>query len=77
VRTTVNLADDVARAVERLRRERAVGLSDAINELIRAGLVKPEARARFRQKTHDMGTAIIDYSNVWEAIESADGPAGR
>jgi metal-responsive CopG/Arc/MetJ family transcriptional regulator len=77
VRTTVNLADDVAAAVERLRKERAIGLSDAINELIRTGLVKQEVRAPFRQKTHDMGTAIVDYSNVWETIESADGPASR
>ncbi|MGH3561650.1 MAG: CopG family transcriptional regulator [Mycobacterium sp.] len=77
MRTTVNLADDVARAVERLRRERTIGLSDAINELIRAGLAKREVRTRFRQKTHDMGRAIIDYSNIWEAIESADGPASR
>jgi hypothetical protein len=77
MRTTVNLADDVARAVERVRRERAIGLSDAINELIRAGLAQPEIGARFHQQTHDMGRAVIDYSNVWEAIESADGPASR
>lgn len=77
VRTTVNLADDVARAVERFRREHTIGLSDAINELVRAGLAKREVRARFRQQTHDMGRAIIDYSNVWEAIESADGPVNR
>jgi metal-responsive CopG/Arc/MetJ family transcriptional regulator len=77
VRTTINLADDVASAVERLRRERSIGLSEAINELIRTGLAKREVRTRFRQRTHDMGGAIIDYSNVWEAIESADGPASR
>jgi metal-responsive CopG/Arc/MetJ family transcriptional regulator len=77
MRTTVNLADDVTRAVERLRRERTIGLSEAINELIRAGLSKPDPRTRFRQKTHDMGAAHFDYANVWEAIESADGSASR
>jgi metal-responsive CopG/Arc/MetJ family transcriptional regulator len=77
MRTTVNLADDVARAVDRLRRERAIGLSEAINDLVRAALAQPETRTRFRQKTHDMGRAIIDYSNVADAIESADGPASR
>ncbi|HEU0190602.1 MAG TPA: CopG family transcriptional regulator [Mycobacterium sp.] len=77
MRTTVNLADDVVHAVERLRRERALGLSDAINELIRSGLAKPDVRAAFRQQTHDMGKATIDYANVWETIESADGPASR
>jgi metal-responsive CopG/Arc/MetJ family transcriptional regulator len=77
MRTTVDLADDVVRAVERMRRERTLGLSEAINELIRAGLAKREARTRFRQQTHDMGRAIMDYSNVWEAIEAADGPASH
>jgi metal-responsive CopG/Arc/MetJ family transcriptional regulator len=77
MRTTVDLADDVVRAVERLRRESTIGLSEAINELIRAGLAKREDRTRFRQQTHDMGRAIIDYSNVWETIESADGPASH
>lgn len=77
MRTTVNLADDVARAVEQLRRERAIGLSEAINDLIRSGLTKTESHVPFTQQTHDMGTAHIDYANVWEAIEAADGAVGR
>lgn len=77
MRTTVSLADDVLAAVQRLRRERSIGLSDAVNELIRAGLAKREDHSRFQQKTYDMGKALVDYSNVWEAIEILDGPAGR
>lgn len=77
MRTTVNLADDVVRSVERVRRERAIGLSDAINELIRSGLAQPQPRIPFTQQTHDMGAAYIDYANVWEAIETADGAASR
>lgn len=77
MRTTVNLADDVARAVEQLRRDRAIGLSEAVNELIRYGLAKQEPRAPFRQTTHDMGGARIDYTNVWDAIETVDGAATR
>ena len=38
MRTTLTLADDVAAAVERLRRERSIGMSEAVNELVRAGL---------------------------------------
>jgi hypothetical protein len=76
VRTTITLADDVAAAVERVRRERSLGLSEAVNELIRSGLVAPNEQKEFTQKTHDMGPGI-DYTNVADAIETLDGPAAR
>jgi hypothetical protein len=77
MRTTVNLADDVAAGVEKLRRERGMGLSEALNDLARAGLVSAERPARqFRQKSHDLGSGI-DFSNIGEAIETLDGPATR
>jgi hypothetical protein len=76
VRTTITLAEDVAAAVERVRRERSLGLSEAVNELIRSGLVAPNKQKEFKQKTHDMGTGI-DYTNVADAIETLDGPAAH
>lgn len=77
MRTTVNLADDVAAGVEKLRRERGVGLSEALNDLARAGLVTAEKPVReFRQKSHDLGRGI-DLSNIGEAIETLDGPMAR
>jgi len=77
MRTTVNLSDDVAAGVEKLRREHGVGLSEALNELARAGLVTAKQPVReFRQKSHDLGSGI-DFSNVGEAIETLDGPATR
>jgi hypothetical protein len=76
MRTTVTLADDVAAAVEKLRRERSIGLSEAINDLVRAGLVERRKTAPFRQKAHDLGRGI-DFSNVAEAIETLDGPGAR
>lgn len=76
MRTTVTLADDVAAAVERLRRERGVGLSEAVNDLVRAGLTGPRERRPFRQKTHDLGPGI-DVSNIADALETLDGPAAR
>lgn len=74
VRTTVTLTDDVAAAVERLRRKRSIGMSEAVNELVRAGLAKQETAAPFRQEAHDLGRGV-DFSNVAEAIETLDGPA--
>ncbi|EFD17917.1 ribbon-helix-helix protein, CopG family [Mycobacterium tuberculosis] len=58
MRTTVSLADDVAAAVQRLRKERSIGLSEAVNELIRAGLTKRQVANRFQQQTYDMGEGI-------------------
>ncbi len=76
MRTTTTLADDVAAAVERLRRERSLGLSEAVNELIREGLVRDRRQPRFTQETHDLG-AGVDYTNVADAIETLDGPSAR
>lgn len=76
MRTTVTLSDDVAGAVERLRQERGVGVSEAVNELVRRGLATPRPHVQFVQKTHRMN-ARIDVSNVWEAIETVDGPGSR
>lgn len=76
VRTTVNLDDDVAAAVARLRSERGIGLSEAINELVRSGLMVPTQREPFVQKTMSLGIQI-DVSNVAEAIEVLDGPGWR
>ena len=74
MRTTVTLADDVAAAVEKLRRERSIGLSEAVNDLVRAGLVQERSAASFVQKTHSLGDGV-EYSNVADAIETLDGPA--
>lgn len=76
MRTTVTFDDDTARAVEQLRRERGVGVSEAVNELIRRGLVQRPQRAAFRQRTHRLGLTI-DVSNVAEALEVLEGPRSR
>jgi Arc/MetJ family transcription regulator len=76
MRTTLSLDDDVAAAVQRLREDRHIGLSDAVNELIRAGLAAPARRTTFRQRTVDLGVRI-DVSNVQDALEHLDGPGAR
>lgn len=75
MRTTVSLDDDAAAAVERLRRERAIGLSEAVNELIRLGLrTKPPAR-KFKQRSQRLGLRL-DVTNVEEALELLDDRGG-
>ncbi len=76
MRTTLSLDDDVAAAVQRIREERHIGLSDAVNELIRAGLAAPTGRMTFRQRTANLRLRI-DVSNVADALERLDGPEAR
>jgi Arc/MetJ family transcription regulator len=76
MRTTVSLDDDVAAAVDQLRRERQLGLSEAVNELIRLALRTPRSRPGFQQRTAALGLRV-DVSNVAEALDLLDGSAAR
>lgn len=67
---------DVASALERLRREKGIGLSQAANDLIREGLKSRPDRPQFKQTSHAMGLKI-DVSNVSEALDLLEGPTNR
>jgi hypothetical protein len=75
MRTTITLADDVAAGIDKLRRERGLGLSEAVNDLVRAGLTKQGGKPRIEFESHDLGMGI-DVRNIGEAIETIerDGP---
>lgn len=68
--------DDTATAVEQLRRQRGIGVSEAVNELIRRGLLPREERPPFRQRTRRLG-ALLDVSNVADALDALEGPDHR
>ena len=70
------LEDDVAAEVARLRRERSIGLSEAVNELARQGMAARPARTPFRQRSQSLGLRI-DVANVAEALEQLEGPSAR
>lgn len=76
MRTTIELEDDTAAAVEALRREAGVGVSEAVNRLIRRGLMPQKERRRFRQRSRELGLRI-DVSNVADALEVLEGPQNR
>ncbi|HUY45409.1 MAG TPA: ribbon-helix-helix protein, CopG family [Streptosporangiaceae bacterium] len=72
MRTTIRLDEDVAAAAEQLRRERNIGLSEAVNQLARAGLrADHPAQRTFRQRTSKLGLRV-DVSNVAETLELLD-----
>jgi hypothetical protein len=76
MRTTVEFDDDTAAAIDRLRRAEGVGVSEAVNRMIRRGLVVREERAQFHQRTHPLGLKI-DVSNIGEVLDVLEGPDAR
>ncbi len=77
MRTTVTLSDDVAAAVERTRRERGGGVSDAVNELVRRGLASTSSSVPFRQTTSELGQAAVPLDDVAGLLDALDGPTSR
>ena len=76
MRTTVEFDADATRAIERLRREEGLGVSEAVNRLIREGLLPRNEAPPFRQPVRPLGLTL-DVSNVAEALEVLEGPETR
>ena len=69
MRTTLQLDDDVAAEVARLRRREGMGLSEAVNRLIREGLARPHDTTRYVHETRPLGLRV-DVTNVGEVLDS-------
>lgn len=76
MRTTVEFADDTAKAIQRLRLEEGRGVSDAVNELIRRGLNASAPPEPFVQQTTELGLRM-DVSNIGELLDILEGPDAR
>ncbi len=76
MRTTVEFDPDTARAIEDLRRDRGLGVSQAVNELVRRGLLPRSEDRPFHQRSRSLGLRI-DVSNVADALEALEGPEAR
>ncbi|MDY7105275.1 MAG: ribbon-helix-helix protein, CopG family [Actinomycetota bacterium] len=73
MRTTVTFDDDTAAAIEKLRRERGVGVSTVVNDLVREALLGSGPRPTFVQRT-SAGHARIDVNDVAAALDALEGP---
>lgn len=71
MRTTVTLDDDVAAEIERLRRVTGIGLSEAVNLLVRSGIARPTERPVYKQSATDMGQRI-DVTDIGGVLELLD-----
>jgi hypothetical protein len=76
MRTTIELDDDTAAAVQQLRAQEHRGLSDAVNELIRRGIMQRPHEVPFVPRTAALGLKI-DVSNVAEALDHLEGSESR
>lgn len=77
MRTTVNLDPDVQRAVEQLRTQHRIGVSEAVNTLARRGLASHEPPHRFEQSTSAMGMPRVPLDDIGAALEILEGDAHR
>lgn len=71
MRTTLNLDDDVASEAERLKREEGIGLSEAINRLARAGMIRDKRRSTYVNRSAPIGLKV-DVSNIGEVLDLLD-----
>jgi hypothetical protein len=76
MRTTIELDADTAEAVRALRRDKGRGVSEAVNELIRRGMLAEPNRQPFVARSRRLGIRI-DVSNVADAIDLLEGPEAR
>jgi hypothetical protein len=83
MRTTLSLDPDVAALLERLRKERDVGLKELVNEALRDSLSRmsggnPRRGPRFKTQEVDLGRARVpSFDDVAEALAVAEGDAFR
>ena len=78
MRTTLTLDDDVAVALERLRKTRDVGLKELVNDVLRRGLkdmsVPSKPRQTFRTTSVSLGPSRLpDVDNIGEVLAIVEG----
>lgn len=72
MRTTVTLSDDAVAEVERLRRERGIGLSEVVNALARRGMAAAETPASpYEHHSTKLGLKV-DMRNIGEVLDLLD-----
>lgn len=71
MRTTFTLDDDVAAAVEAVRRSEGVGPSEAVNRLIRRGLAARTDRPAYQHRSVSM-RARLDVADIGAVLDLLD-----
>lgn len=82
MRTTLSLDDDVAAAIERLRKARDASLKEIVNQALREGLrhmrARPQRREAFRTRAVALGPCRLgSLDDVADALAIAEGESAR
>jgi hypothetical protein len=80
VRTTLSLDDDIARLLEKERRNSGASFKEVVNHFLRIGLTASHRPAPkpFVVTPRKMGLPPeLSYDNVEELLETLEGPAHR
>ena len=76
MRTTLTIDDDVAAALERLRKQRDVSLKQIVNEALRKGISelnqRPKRGARYQTRVVNLGQARLSIDNISEVLSIAE-----
>lgn len=76
MRTTIEFDEDTAKALDALRAESGIGVSEAVNQLIRRGMLAIAPTSTFRPRSQRLGLRV-DVSNVAEALDVLEGSVAR
>ena len=63
------ISSRIAKILERLQKERGVGLSDVVNDAVRNASAPQAKRKRFVQTTSDMGVPFMPIDNIGEVLD--------
>ena len=82
MRTTLTLDDDVAALLDRVRKQRNLGLKEAVNDALRRGLTAAlspgKPRKPYRTPSANTGPMLIDNVDcISKALAYAEGEAYR
>lgn len=82
MRTTLTLDDDVAKRIERLRKQRGLTLRDVVNQALREGLARLEAPEQPRKahttKAVSLGGCLIgNVDDIAEVLAATEGDGLR
>ncbi len=78
MRTTLTIDDDVAIALERVRKDREASLKEVVNDVLRRGLrdlnAPQKSRRRFHTRSVDLGESRLpNLDNIAEVLAVAEG----
>ena len=71
MRTTVTLDDEVSAAIDRMRQDEGIGLSEALDRLAKQGLAATPSSERYVHQPVPLGLRV-DVTNIGDVLDLLD-----